>query len=197
MKVLFVRPAKVAGSYIHKFLKEHIEFTDNKEYIFNEPNVSILKKHRKSFQFTVVRNPYLRAVSCWQFAMHAAVIDEIKQWWLPKTTSFEDFLDMDFDAISDPWFRCHIIPIAEYLTPKVIKRLDRVVRVENLYASLLDIMAYSDIKCHLPDVVWYDTGYDKSVLELLTKSDIRDKVYRKYEIDFNTFEYSRNFDLLF
>ena len=82
MKALYIRTAKTGSSSIVRWGQNYFSYTHNQETLDSENNKTTLNHHfnQSSFLFYSVRNPYERAISCWQQALSSG--------WVKEKTSF-------------------------------------------------------------------------------------------------------------
>lgn len=182
-KALYIRTAKTGSSSIANWCKSFghdIPFTNNvKSLSEDSKNVELLNYHFKEdhYLFYSVRNPYERAVSCWQQC--------IQSKWMPSSFSFEKFLDLNFKSnISEHMFT-HIIPLTDYLGPWIdkVKFVIRLENFENCMRRLSEELEtpYKDPGHHYPGRYNHSHNY-------LTPEN-KKKIEEKYKADFEFFSY--------
>ena len=139
-------------------------------------------------KFTTIRNPFTRAISCWQQSM--------RSHWIPKDSPFEFFLDQDFSKITDTHNKTHVIPLTEYLDP-YFNKIKKFVKVEQLEKDLREIeetfgMEKRPIKAYNRGTYRHPRdGFDYK--SFYTKERIQ-RVIDKYFDDFMAFDYSKSID---
>jgi len=150
--------------YLEKYEKIHFF------YSLEEFEDSILMKDEKVFIFTTVRNPYTRSVSSWQHC--------IRESWIDKDTSFDDFLNLDFtkrNSIS--WYS---MPQRYFIGIHHQDKINDVFKVEELNERFKEIDPNCNIiEYHNPDLIKHPK---------LTKDQIK-KINEVYKVDFETFNY--------
>lgn len=148
-------------------------------------NVGLKEKlsEKKYFTFTIVRNPFTRAISCWKQAMRIE--------WIGKDVSFEDYLNIPFHKILNPHYMTHTIPLADYLKD-YLDELDKVVKLETVQKDMDEICD----KLHLDKTpIRHDRPgkYDyKEMYKLYDNPHLIDKVREVFKVDFETFDYSKD-----
>lgn len=188
--LLYVRTAKTASTTIDAWRGGQSASTFNQKFLTEPPNDLTMSKalEHNQYLFTSVRNPFTRAISCWQQAMR---ID-----WIPKNSTFEDFLDVDFNAITNTHFKTHVIPIAHYLEPYLCD-INKVVKVEQLEKGLREIedkfgREHRPIKAFNRGT--YRTPRDGFDYKSFYTEERIERVLDKYADDFIAFDYSKSID---
>ena len=125
--VAYLKTPKNASTTLLNYLKKYkrIKFF----YSLEEFEKSILMKNEKVFIFTTVRNPYTRSVSSWQHCL--------RESWIDKDTSFDDFLDIDFskkNSISN-----YSMPQRYFIGTKLKDKINDVFKVEELNKRFKEI----------------------------------------------------------
>lgn len=196
---LFIRTSKCATSVISILLEPKIEETRNYFFLDHEVNRRILRENRHLFKFSIVRDPYNRAFSCWKYATTTcsggnAKMDTgfIDNYLLPPTLDFVDFLSFNLE---EKFNLCshsstHIMPITDYLGA-FVKNIDYFMRVENIQNDLLKIADMVGFNYKTEDcTIVYPTPYEKEEkVKLLSDRKIIDLINQKYKNDFITFKY--------
>jgi len=182
MKALYIRTAKTGSSSIVRWGQNYFSYTHNKETLDSENNKTKLENHFKQnhFLFYSIRNPYDRAISCWQQC--------IASGWEEKDFTFDKFLNLDFDKIDNEHMLTHTQPLTEYLGTWIDK-VDFVVRLENFESCLKRLAEHLEMP--FKKVVHeYSGNYNKKkyankYLNTLNKK----KIEKKYLADFEYFGY--------
>lgn len=183
LKALYLRTSKTGSSTLTEWLRPYnIPSTNNVRYLSFHENENLFNEHFKNdhFIFTSIRNPYERAISCWQQAIASA--------WIERECSFEKFLDLDFQGFESEHARTHLIPLTEYLY-SVLDKIQFIIRLENLENCLRSLCEQLKIEYHQPGHV-YSGGYNKK--EFLNKylnPLNKKKIEKKYKSDFEYFGY--------
>jgi len=185
--LLYIRTAKTASSTVNAWIGPKTGVTFNQRFLTEPPNDKNIKigLERKDYLFTTVRNPFTRAISCWQ--------QSIRSNWIPKDSPFEFFLDQDFSKITNTHNKTHVIPLTEYLDP-CFNAIKKFVKVEQLEKDLREIeekfgMEKRPIKAYNRGT--YRTHREFDFKSFYTKERI-ERVIDKYLNDFDTFQYSKN-----
>jgi len=182
-KALYIRTSKTGSSTITEWCKPYqIPYTNNVRFLSFEENVTLFDCHFKNddFIFTSIRNPYERAISCWQ----QAIISD----WVERECTFEKFLDLDFKTLEKEHAQTHLIPLTEYLEP-VLDKIQFIIRLENLENCLKKLSDTLEIKYHTPGHV-YSGGYDKKSFSNKYLNPLnKKKIEEKYKTDFEYFGY--------
>ena len=190
MTLLYVRTAKTASSSVAAWMGPKTGHTFNQRFLTEPPNDLKISKalEYNHYLFTTVRNPFTRAISCWQQSMRSC--------WIPKDSPFEFFLDQDFSKIENTHNKTHVIPLTEYLDP-YFNKIKKFVKVEQLEKDLREIeekfgmekrpiKAYNRGNYRTPrDGFDYKSFYTKERIE---------RVIDKYFDDFMAFDYSKSID---
>ena len=190
MSLLYIRTAKTASSSVNAWMGPKTGSTFNQRFLTESPNDLKISKalEYNHYLFTTVRNPFTRAISCWQQSLRSS--------WIPKDSPFEFFLDQDFSKITDTHNKTHVIPLTEYLDP-YFNKIKKFVKVEQLEKDLREIeetfgMEKRPIKAynrgtyrHPRDGFDYKSFYTKERIE---------RVIDKYFDDFMAFDYSKSID---
>lgn len=151
-------------NYLEKYDKIHFF------YSLEEFEDSILMKDEKVFIFTTVRNPYTRSVSSW---LHC-----IRESWIEKETSFDDFLNIDFSKRNSiSWYS---MPQRYFIGIHLQDKVNDVFKVEELNKRFKEI----DPKSNITE---YHNTYSAENMKL-TKDQIK-KINEIYKVDFETFNY--------
>lgn len=179
-KALYIRTAKTGSSTIAHWCKEFdTPFTKNSIALEEKENAEKLNYHFKEnhFLFYSIRNPYERAVSCWQQCLTSK--------WMNDSFTFEKFLDLDFKDSVNEHMRTHIIPLTEYLGPWIDK-VDFIIRLENFLPCMKRLCDELEISYKDPGHHYRGT-YDRSnkCLNSLNKK----KIEERYKADFEFFGY--------
>ena len=187
MSLLYVRTAKTASSTVNDWLGADYSrnVTYNQKYLSDSYNKSKIEDalNKNYFIFTTVRHPYTRAVSCWQQAIRTS--------WLPKNSTFDDYLNWNYREINNIHAETHNIPISEYLEP-YLNNIDLVVKYENFQEKL--VLMQQLFEMPIRQFGHYNPiGIKVNYAEILTE-ERKDKIYRLYKKDFDTFNYSKTID---
>ena len=186
--IFYLRTAKTGSSSISHWCYQHqTHITNNMLPLDKGENAGLKEKleEKKYFIFTTVRNPFTRAISCWQ--------QSIRSNWIPKDSPFEFFLDQDLSKITDTHNKTHVIPLTEYLDP-YFNKIKKFVKVEQLEKDLREIEEMfgtekRPIKAYNRGT--YRTHRQFDFKSFYTKERI-ERVIDKYLEDFDTFQYSKN-----
>lgn len=142
-------------------------------------------QEKKYYVFTIVRNPFTRAISCWYQAK--------RMQWIEKGLSFEDYLKIPFHRILHPHYMTHSIPLADYLK-EYVNQFDKIVKLENFQEDMDEIC--DALKLDKSTVRHDRIGkYDKEEsYKIYNNPKIVDAVREVFKVDFETFNYSKDFD---
>lgn len=184
-KTLYIRTAKTGSSSIVNWCVSHghnIPHTEVRKTLDNPDNKNKIHTHFRdeSFLFYSIRNPYDRAISCWQQAVRSS--------WIPTNTSFEQFLDFDFhQTMPHTHALTHVIPMTEYLAP-VLDKVNFIVRLENFENCMKRLsdeleIPYKDPGHH------YKGNYNRIIVKDLLTPINKKKIQEKYKADFEFFSY--------
>lgn len=192
--VLYFRVAKTASSSILNGWSARIDKTKVKlentiiiKHLNYPENLEIIERNKDSFWFSSIRHPYYRAISSYKYGL-------LHRGWFNKNLKFEEFLEIPFpvnygkNKYHDDHMSTHCCSMSFYLKD-YIKDIKFFVRVENLQEDLDKLSDLLDINRVVLDKKWYETKYDKSEIPLLLTQEIKDKIYKKYEEDFDNFKY--------
>ena len=186
MQSLFVRTSKTGSTSLHEWSRRRGSLsTDNKFYLSDDKNKQIIKDIN-SFEvvYTLVRNPFTRAISCWQ--------ESIRQNWIKRIT-FKEYLNMDFyKEMPNTHAITHNIPLADYLE-ELLPNIHHIVKLEN-YKPTLDKI-FEKHKDRETNISKQNTGsYDHSKIKEYLTEDIQKMIISKYGVDFEVLEYSKSID---
>lgn len=154
----------------------------------------------KYFTFSFVRNPYTRCLSTFYF---------LKKWeggnrqLREKLQSYQSFSEY---VLSDVWETTNgpdqiFLPQAYWLRERPNRDkilIQKIGKLENLETDLRDILKIIDAPKRLTENLKV-SQLNKSreeAYETLTNAAVIEKINKKYAVDFETFEYSENPDLM-
>lgn len=185
--IFFLRTAKTGSSSIAQWCMRHETHITNNMIPLDKGENSGLKEklqEKKYYVFTLVRNPFTRAISCWQQAKRIE--------WIEKELSFEDYLKIPFHRILHPHYMTHSIPLADYLE-NYIGQFDKVVKLETIQKDMDEICDLLELE---KSPIRHDRPgkYPASLLEEYNNPKIVDAVREVFKVDFETFNYSKDFD---
>lgn len=193
MKPLFIRTSKTGSSFIANYF---VDCTKNFEWLDSKENLEIINNHEDSLKFTVVRNPYDRAFSCWKYG--TTTVSELMtthipgNYILPQNLSFVDFLTCDLykEFSMNTHTITHIIPISDYVG-EYIKKINYIIKIENAYDDLRNLSRLTGHPLdHFNTDIVYGTPYNKKEkYELLSNHNIIKLINARYENDFRLFNY--------
>lgn len=137
------------------------------------------QKFEGYFKFAFIRNPWDRMYSMYKFTL--------RRGWMPKTTTYEEFLERDELHITEACkYQEPIVPITkkpqmDFISNEAGKILvDYIGRFENLESDFQKICSHIGMQCSLPHVnaspgVHYREAYTattKSFIETFFQKDI-------------------------
>ena len=208
--VAFLMP-KAASTMLRLLMKElHKEFENSsprqyQQFKYTDYVLNASFRHDDYFQWTVIRNPWERLFSCYLFLIHDPVQNKEKpyslsspvylryylcrnQIWRLKPVTFEDFIKY-IGKLPNSFSDGHFLPQHYFFD---IKKMDFIVRFENLEADLLELFSII-----VPDfeIKKFEKIYQSSIS--LEKKDYRDYytdemreiIARKYARDIELFNY--------
>lgn len=144
------------------------------------PLIKKLKPEVKDFKsFTVVRNPYEKAVSEF-FFIHKDYHKKPKK----SLDGFEKWLEDEYFLHKMD----HTLPQYKFIDDSI----GMIVKHEHLNERWFDICDYIEIP-HKELPFYNRTGRNTSDLVKSLPQNIKDKIYKKFEKDFDTFGYSKNY----
>ena len=186
-KFSFIHIPKTGGSSIQKLMEnsnnkvrlhDHFSYTYKKS-IDNDPNI----------KFTIVRNPYDRLVSAFHYLKKGGANNKTDlefQKKLEKFHSFKDFINNFDNKLMYDIF--HFVPQYEYIVFNNNLMIDNILHLENINNEFKNFC----LKYNLGEIIFPNTN--KSSHENYTiyikDKNIRDKIYKLYEKDFNLLNYS-------
>ena len=188
MTVFYIRTAKTASSTVNDWLGADYSnnVTNNTRYLDHGYNKNKIEDaiQKNYFIFTTVRHPYTKAVSCWRQAIRTA--------WIPKNSTFDDYLNWNYREIDNVHAETHNMPISEYLAP-YLNKINLVVKYENFQEKLVQMQQLFDMPVrrfgHFNPI-----EIEVNYAELLTQ-ERKDKIYNQHKADFEAFNYSKTIDL--
>jgi hypothetical protein len=154
------------------------------------------KSHQNYFKFTIVRNPYGRLVSCYKHKIHPDPKHSSNNYYkgvARELSRFEQFYGgMTFEAFvnavcvipdcqADPHFRSQV----SFITVKGRIVPDFVGRFENLKSDAQHIISKAGIDSSFPHLM----ATEKVKYENFYNKELKDKVFERYKMDFDTFGY--------
>ena len=186
--IFFLRTAKTGSSSLSHWCQLYQTYiTNNMVPLDKGDNAGLKEKlaEKKYYTFTIVRNPFTRAISCWKQAICIC--------WIHKDVPFKDYLEIPFHKILDPHYKTHNIPIADYLG-EYLKQVDKVVKLESIQEDMDQIC--DELNLEKTKICHDRLGkYDKEEeYQVYNDSSIVDKIKELYAIDFETFNYSKDPD---
>ena len=188
--IFFLRTAKTGSSSLSHWCHLHQTYITNNMIPLDKGNNAGLKEklaEKKYYTFTIVRNPFTRAISCWKQAMRIQ--------WIGKDMSFKDYLEIPFHQILDPHYKTHNIPLADYLG-EYVQQLDKIVKLETIQEDMdliCDELNLEKTKIRHDRLGKYDKEEEYQVYN---DSSIVDKIKELYAVDFETFNYSKDPDTI-
>lgn len=188
--IFFLRTAKTGSSSLAHWCHLHqTHITNNMVPLDKGDNAGLKEKlaEKKYYTFTIVRNPFTRAISCWKQAMRIQ--------WIDKDMSFKDYLEIPFHKILDPHYMTHTIPLTDYLG-EYVHQLDKVVRLETVQQDMDQIcdelnLEKTKIRHDRPGKYHQQQEY-----QMYKDLDIVNKVREVFAVDFETFNYSKDPDTI-
>lgn len=203
-KCVFVHIPKTAGTSIHSKLHNKTDEHDDHYTFFELLNAHDAELFESYLSFSVVRNPYDRFISSFEFCR--TVINEIEH-----DTSFESFVQKA-DTYSGNFYSylpiC-FIPQYKFITIKNVILVDELLKFENLDQewhklatklndfkikrnSSVGAISYSNIhdKLHPPMNVTA-SRLNMNVNDFFQKKELKEIVYKLYRKDFELFGYEK------
>jgi hypothetical protein len=180
LKVAFVHIPKAAGTSVEKALGmmsasavDKVEDTlwgfcaDSKysttfyQHLLAREMVEVAPKAMDEyFSFAIIRNPYARAVSSWQWKMKVGVAK--------KGISFKEFLETKYEGNHD-------LPQYDFITKDGKVIVDKVIRFEELSKGWEEVCSYLGKELELPksnvssEGKHYSEYYDKETRQMVEK----------------------------
>jgi hypothetical protein len=198
LKPLFVRTSKTGSEFVMNALGGYVDSTLNVELLNSTLNLKIMNSHSNLFKFTLVRNPYDRAYSCWKYCTTTASLmmttNLPNNYLLPPNLSFIDFLKSDFhkDFNMNSHTLTHIIPVSEYLG-NAVEKMDYIIKIENIKNDITKVskMIRFNINPNISVDPIHKTTYNISEKQqFLSDPKITNLINEKYENDFKIFGYN-------
>lgn len=181
---VFISVPKAGTHTMYWILKNHFGGKQQKG-AYHQKNVP--KAHRKKFLFTMVRNPYARAVSAWTSLTKTD--PRYKKAWVKQAggPDFESF--MRLIAINRPKTRLPgiIAPIPMHEWIGGIK-FDKIIKIENLANDIHTLPFIKDAEFKIPQLLKrtdkdeYEKYLDDKTIPLIhkwAKTDFKDFGYKK------------------
>ena len=192
-RTVFVQITKNASSAVHDALQNPSDYSHDHALYINILSQNDPELIESYFSFAIVRNPYDRFVSAWEYLRKY----EENKWHL----SFEETINhfhkrgrFFYTSEDLVWW-----PQARFISIKKIILVDKIIRYENLKKEwpeiVLDIMKnvpddYSRPKDLLDNVNISETRQNKNWEEYYTP-ELKEKVYSLYKRDFDLFNYPK------
>ena len=184
--LLYLRTSKTASSTVNDWLGADLSknATHNILFLNHGNNENQVKEaiDNNWFIFTTVRNPFTRAISQWQ--------QSIKSLWLPKDTSFEDYMQWDYRKVNEHCIT-HNCTLKEYLNP-YFNKIDKIIKIEELELELRHLelqFKLGERRIGFFNKAPYRTRFD---YQGFYNKDRTNLVLDKYSDDFDTFNYSKS-----
>ena len=196
--IYFVHISKTSGLYISKILKEYLYYGHIKNkstpYFPHEPPKYIPEINFKNFLcFTVVRNPYNRFLSTYNFQKYSTYknnFDFKKEEYDDVNVFINNYLGDIENKNKNFQRKYYFVPQVEYLHDYYGNKIDNVLHFENIKEEFNNFAKKNSI-----DVEYDDTDYvNKAQLINTTFKDLNEnskEILKKfYYEDFITFGYS-------
>lgn len=184
---------------------EHSEYIHYREFnpflkIWQVGNLEAYFKRDDIFKFCFVRNPYTRLLSCYldkiKRSKHQSRQPKIQFGWQPddeRVLTFPEFVDL---VIAQPvMFMDQHWRTQYYQTFQTNIEYDFIGRFENFEEEFLSVLEKLGVDSH----EYYDveTGHatqaDQKLQDYYTP-ELAEKVYQKYQVDFEYFGYEKTLD---
>jgi len=185
--ILYIRTAKTASSTLNNWCGSDVDVTFNQNFLDVPPNKPQIDAaiDKGAYLFTTVRNPFTRAISCWQ--------QSVRSNWIKKDVSFQEFLEMDFESLPTNHAITHNIPLADYLEPYMDK-INNFVKVEKLEEELPKIASQFGLKKKVIGNNNASNFMKDKTLNQVYNNETKQLVLDKYSKDFEAFGYSKSID---
>lgn len=202
-KCVFIHIPKTAGTSIHNKLYNR---TDSENYhktffeLLNEHDAELFESY---WSFSVVRNPYDRFISAFEYAK--TVTQEID-----PNSNFNDFIKkMEGNSSSFySYLPIYFMPQFKFITIKNIVLVDEILRFENIKEdwqklatklndfkvkrhSSVGAISYANIHTKLDVMNVTASRLNRSVDDYFTNVDCKNIIYNLYKKDFEIFNYEK------
>jgi len=184
VSLFYIRTSKTGSSTVNDWCGVNISTTDNRDFLDSKNNYYMVNAaiDKGSTLFTTVRNPFTRAISCWQQA--------IRMSWIKDTRTFEEYFRWDYRTCT-PHAYTHNCSITEYLSP-FLGKIKIFIKMEELGHSLRHL----EINYNLPEreigfINKADYARNFDYRGFYTYERIK-LVLDRFYVDFDTFNYSKS-----
>lgn len=186
LEVIFIHIPKAAGSSVGKALIGTDKVGHYPYYMYEIMDLSKFRRYKK---FSVVRNPYDRVYSAYNYLMTGGKGDadrKVGEYIKERSSSFEDFclnvLDENFANRN-----IHFVPQVKFLFDNKKLMVDRVIKLEQLDDELGSLSEWFGVDLVLPKYnVVNNTGRKPEI-----SSGLKDKLFRIYRDDFDLLSYDK------
>jgi len=186
--LLYVRTAKTASSTMNAWIGVDAPVTFNQRFLTEPQNKNLIDQAiaKGHCLITTVRDPWTRAISCWQQSLRSA--------WIDHRTSFKDYLKIDFHKFDSLHTITHNVSLVEYLDPYMDK-IDRFLKTEKLDVELPALAKEFGLKKDKVIGSYNKSKFmDDKALKDVYDEEARELVLKKYKDDFDAFNYSKTID---
>ena len=184
MKKLFIHIPKTAGSSVLLMIEKKRKYVCKYHDNISQLNIQSVPEYTKMFSFCIVRNPYERIVSAYNFLKqkHTNLNSMEKKYKeiLSKYTSFADCVE-DLEMLQQTIV--HFVPQYKFVCDDQGKILvNSVIKMENLS----ELQRIDPMFSQLPHTNKSHKG------DFVLSTDMKKHIYRIYKTDFEIFQYSEN-----
>jgi chondroitin 4-sulfotransferase 11 len=172
---IFIHINKTAGTSLGKVIglphKRHLPVT-RLVHLVGE------KRFNKAYKFSVVRNPWDRAVSHYKYLARKKYYNVD-----PEKVSFKEWLIATYGDRKDPFYLYNPIMFADQITwltdANGNLRVDNIIRFENLEEEFKDVADVIGVSSELPrlnatEKIHYSSFYDEETMEIVQRHSRRD-----------------------
>lgn len=202
-KCVFVHIPKTAGTSIHSKLYNRTDYEDNHKTFFELLNEHDAELFESYWSFSVVRNPYDRFISAFEYAK--TVVSEID-----PNSDFNEFIKK-IESNSSSFYSylpIYFMPQHKFITIKNITLVDEIIRFENLKEewknlanklndfkvkrhSSVGAISYGNVHTKLDVINVTPSRLNKSIDHYFVNKDSKNIIYELYKKDFELFDYEK------
>ena len=186
MKKLFIHIPKTAGSAVLTVIGKNKNFVCKLHYDILRLNIQCVPEYKKMFSFCIVRDPYERIVSAYNFLKQKKTnINHMEKSYKEILSKYSSFADCIKDLETLQYKIVHFVPQHKFVCSEQGEILvNSVIRMENLSElehidPLFSNLPHTNKSCN-----------DDFVLT----NDMKKIIYHLYKQDFDIFQYSANLE---
>ena len=186
-KCIFIHIPKAAGISIANALFK--TYGAGHKKVVEYKNIFPLKTYNKYYKFTIVRNPYTRLFSAYNFLKKGGINSFDKAFnekVLVNYNSFDDFV-LNYLTPETIYSYIHLLPQFEFLVDENDEiNIDFVGRYENLENDFKTIKKKLNLNIQLPHLNNFKSSSNQPI-----STEVKNKIYYLYRKDFELLNYNK------